>query len=146
MRSQLINRLAVALLLLCAAIGACTAKALQDDDALAIEQVIRAQMAAFAKDDAASAFQLSSPGIQTLFHHNASNFLNSVKEGYQPVYRPGDVFFLKAQQRGERIVQPVKIGTPDGKVWIAYYQMQRQPDKNWRIDGCQLEMTDDVST
>ena len=146
MKHRLAHRLAVALLLLCAAIGAGTAKSQLDDDAVAIEQVVRAQMAAFAKDDAASAFQLSSPGIQTLFHHNAGAFLSSVKQAYQPVYRPGDVFFLKLEHHGERIVQPVKIGTPDGKVWIAYYEMQRQPDKNWRIDGCRLEMTDDVST
>ena len=146
MKSRLVNRLAAALLLLCAAIGACAAKAQLDDDGAAIEQVIRAQMAAFAQDDASSAFQLSSPGIQTLFHHNASAFLSSVKQAYQPVYRPGDVFFLKLQHQGQRIVQPVKIGTPDGKVWIAYYEMQRQPDKNWRIDGCRIEMTDDVST
>jgi hypothetical protein len=146
MRSRLIHRLAVVALLLCAAIGAGAAKSQQDDESLAIEQVIRAQMAAFARDDATAAFQLSSPGIQTLFHHNPGAFLNSVKQAYQPVYRPGDVFFLKLERRGERVVQPVKIGTPDGKVWIAYYDMQRQPDSNWRIDGCRLEITSDVST
>jgi hypothetical protein len=146
MKSRFINRLAVIVLLLCAAISADAANSQQDDDSLAIERVIRAQLAAFEKDDAASAFSLSSPGIQTLFHHSAGAFLNSVKNAYQPVYRPADVFFLKLEHRGERVVQPVKIGTPDGRVWIAYYEMQRQPDQNWRIDGCRLVMTDDVST
>ncbi len=126
--------------------SAACAKSAIDVDAVAIEKTVRAQMAAFSKDDADAAFALATPSIQQLFHNSAASFLESVRRAYQPVYRPGDVQFLGLQRDAKHIIQPVKISMGDGKVYIAYYEMQRQPDKSWRINGCQLEVTNDVAT
>jgi hypothetical protein len=135
-----------ALLVISFIAGSACAKPTVDTDALAIEKTIRAQMAAFSKDDADAAFALATPSIRQLFHNSPSSFLDSVKSAYQPVYRPGDVEFLSLKRDAGHFVQPVKISMGDGKVYIAYYDMQRQPDKSWRINGCQLAVTDDVAT
>jgi hypothetical protein len=44
-----------------------------------------------------------------------------------------------------RIVQRVELVGPDGARELALYTMEREPDGSWRIDGCQLTASDDVS-
>jgi hypothetical protein len=124
--------------------GAAFAAAL-DPDARAIEKVIRGQMAAFARDDADAAFAYATPAARKRFG-SAVRFLDSVKAAYQPVYRPGDVVFLPLEKQDDETIQPVQIGMPDGKVYIAFYEMQRQQDKAWRINGCKLSLTTSVAT
>jgi hypothetical protein len=119
--------------------------ALTDPDARAIQKVIRDQMAAFARDDADAAFSFATPAARKRFG-NAGRFLESVKSAYQPVYRPGDVVFLAIERTNASVIQPVQIGMPDGKVYIAYYEMQRQDNKVWKINGCELSLTNSVST
>ena len=116
-----------------------------DPDARAIQKVIRDQMAAFARDDADAAFAFATPAARKRFG-SAGRFLESVKSSYQPVYRPGDVVFLAIERQDGTIIQPVQIGMPDGKVYIAFYEMQRQDNKAWKINGCQLSLTESVST
>jgi hypothetical protein len=116
-----------------------------DPDARAIQKVIRDQMAAFARDDADAAFSFATPAARKRFG-NAGHFLDSVKSAYVPVYRPGDIVFLTIERQDPSVIQPVQIGMPDGKVYIAYYEMQRQDNKVWKINGCQLSLTNSVST
>jgi hypothetical protein len=35
-------------------------------------------------------------------------------------------------------VQQVRMSDTSGAVWMAVYTLQRQPDRSWRIHGCQL--------
>jgi hypothetical protein len=105
------------------------------NDAAAIEMVIRDQMAAFRRDDAAGAFAFASPGIRRQFG-TAATFMALVQGGYPAVYRPREVEFRELRPEGGRIVQDVFVVGPDGVPTIARYFMERQPDGVWRIDGC----------
>ena len=62
-------------------------------DAAAIRQVVEAQLAAFQRDDGVAAFGYASPSIQEQFN-NPDVFMEMVRTGYAPVYRPREVEFL----------------------------------------------------
>ncbi len=114
------------------------AQSLSADDRAAIRDVIQAQVDAFRRDDGDAAFALASPGIQRMFG-SARIFMDMVRQGYQPVYRPrrfdfGEVVTLQGQP-----AQKVDVVGPDGRPVIAVYPMTRLPDGSWRIDGCFLK-------
>ena len=102
-----------------------------------IQEVIRGQMAAFQRDDEEAAFSYASPSIRSQFRTPA-HFIEMVKRGYRPVYRPRDVKFLELQERGGEAVQKVWIVGPDGVPVDAFYIMERQRDGAWKIGGCIL--------
>jgi len=106
-------------------------------DAAAIRSVIERQLAAFARDDAAAAFAFASPGIQERFG-TAENFLAMVERSYQPVYRPRERQFEALVEGEEGPVQKLLLVGADGRVVLALYSMEREPDGSWRISGCQL--------
>jgi hypothetical protein len=139
-----VTRLLGLLALLAVAIGAPAQAQMSDADTLAIRQVIESQMAAFQKDDGAGAYSFASPTIQAKFG-NAEIFLQMVKTGYPAVYRPRDVEFRQLKLENGRLLQEVFVVGPDGKPALAIYEMQRQPDGSWRINGCWLERAPDQS-
>lgn len=110
-------------------------------EAKAIETTIRAQIDAFSRDDADAAFRYATPKIQKMFGGDSSRFLRTVREGYPAVYRPSSLFFLPPKRQGESWVQMVNVADSDGKLWVAYYDMRQQPDKSWKINGCELVET-----
>ena len=108
------------------------------DDARAVRTIIEAQLDAFARDDADKAFSYAAPSIQTLFG-SPGNFMRMVRTGYPVVYRPASVVFLKPEGLVDGVLQAVQMSDAAGQVWMAYYRMERQQDKTWRIGGCQVE-------
>jgi ketosteroid isomerase-like protein len=115
-----------------------TAPAVSAADRAAIIAVIRDQMAAFQRDDAAGAFRFASPGIRGMFGQDPNQFLDMVRHGYQPVYRPRTTAFGITETAGGEIIQHVEVEGPDGITRTALYTMERQPDGSWRISGCFL--------
>ena len=113
-------------------------------DALAIRQVIESQLAAFQRDDGEAAFSFASPGIQTRFH-DPDTFMEMVRTGYLPVYRPKAVEFRDLVTHEGVLVQEVMVVGPDGQPVMALYFMELQPDGSWRIDGCTLVKANDPS-
>ncbi|HVJ43240.1 MAG TPA: DUF4864 domain-containing protein [Dongiaceae bacterium] len=111
----------------------------------AIRGIIADQMAAFRRDDAAAAFQDASPFIQDRFQR-PDIFLEMVRSGYAPVYRPRQVEFRDLVQSDGGLDQRVFVRGPDGRAYLAHYLMQRQPDGGWKINGCVLELLDDRTT
>lgn len=107
-------------------------------DKAAVQQVISTQLQAFQADDAGAAFALASPHLQAKFGSPAV-FMDMVRSGYAPVYRPKTVEFrdLSTSPRGSE--QLVFVVGPDGRAYIAHYMMERQPDGSWQIGGCYLE-------
>jgi Domain of unknown function (DUF4864) len=134
----------LAVLSLAVAIGGPAKAQTNDADGLAIRQVIESQMAAFQKDDGVSAYSYASPTIQKKFV-NADIFLQMVRTGYPAVYRPRDVEFRELKLENGRLLQEVFVVGPDGNPALAIYEMQRQPDGTWRINGCWLERAPDQS-
>jgi type II secretory pathway pseudopilin PulG len=106
-------------------------------DRTAIEQVIRGQIDAFRHDDASAAFAFAAPGAQERFG-NAEMFLEAVRRGYQPVYRPHGVDFTTLSVKDGEIVQTVELIGPDGNAYTAFYTMEREVDGAWRIVACEL--------
>jgi hypothetical protein len=129
------------ILLVCLAIlapaGAVAQAPVAPSDAQAIRAVIEAQLDAFRKDDAARAFSLATPGIRETFG-SAERFMEMVRGSYAAVYRPANVTFEAPAGIDGLVVQPVRLTDAQGRVWIALYPMQRQPDGSWRTNGCQL--------
>ena len=126
----------LALLLLAVALPAAAAD-LAPRDAAAIRDVIERQMEAFRRDDGPAAFALATDGIRERFG-SAATFLEMVRRAYPAVYRPGSVLFEKPETLEGAIVQPVRLTDAEGRAWLALYPMQRRPDGQWRINGCQL--------
>lgn len=117
------------------AVSAAQAADLSRRDAADVRAVVQAQLDALALDDADRAFSFASPGIREMMG-NAQNFLAMVRTGYPVVHRPASVAFLKPEFQGAEVVQAVQMTDAKGVAWLAVYNLQRQPDKSWRISGC----------
>jgi hypothetical protein len=116
-------------------------------DARAIRAVIEAQLDAMAADDEARAFSFASPSIRMQFD-DASSFMTMVRQGYPMLIRPTETLFSQPRTVEEDAMQVVRLRDRDGRPWLATYDLQRQPDRTWRINGCLVEPdhTDDTLT
>lgn len=105
-------------------------------DARAIRAVVEAQLAAFAADDAERAFGYAAPSIRTMFG-TAEKFIAMVRHGYPVVYRPASVAFLVAEA-GEagKLLQRLRMTDAAATSWDVTYELERQPDRQWRITAC----------
>ena len=105
------------------------------EDARDMREVIEAQLAAFAADNAERAFSYASASIREMFG-TPEYFMAMVRGGYPVVYRPRTVGFLLPETRGSEVVQRVRMTDASGTAWLAIYNMQRQADRRWLINGC----------
>jgi hypothetical protein len=125
---------------------AATATAQQPDvsaaDQAAIRDVIQSQVEAFRRDDGTAAFGYASPSIQSMFGQS-DVFMEMVRQGYRPVYRPKVFDFREIVDLHGQIAQKVHVVGPDGKPVTAIYPMTKLPDGSWRIDGCYLLAPDE---
>ncbi len=108
------------------------------EDAKAVRAVVEAQLAAFAADDAKRAFSYAAPSIREMFG-TPDRFLEMVRTGYPAVYRPAAVIFLNPAWVEGQLVQGVQLTDAEGGLWLAVYRLERQPDKSWRISGCDVQ-------
>jgi len=108
-----------------------------EQDTRDAQQVVAAQLAAFAADDAERAFSYATEAIRARFG-TAAHFVRMVRGAYPVVYRPSGVIFLKPEAADDELVQPVHMTDLSGTTWLAVYQLLRQADKSWRIGGCVL--------
>jgi len=111
---------------------------MSETDRAAIRQVIEAQVDAFRRDDGDAAFGLASPAIQGMFG-TSEVFMDMVRQGYQPVYRPRAFDFSEIVELNGQPAQKVHVIGPDGRPVTAIYPMRQLPDGTWRIDGCFLQ-------
>ena len=116
--------------------------ALSDADRAAIRDVIGRQVEAFRRDDGEAAFGLASPAIRHMFG-TAEIFMDMVRQGYQPVYRPRVFDFREIVELNGQPAQKVHVVGPDGRAHTAFYPMTQLPDGSWRIDGCFLQAPDE---
>ena len=138
-------RLAVGLWLILVNVDASAADRLGAAEKVAIRETIQKQIDAFGRGDADGAFAFATPDIQRLFG-SPDQFIEMVKEHYEPVYRAGIVHFVRIDSVEGQWVQVVQITDGDGRVWRAFFTMKRQPDKSWKGGGCQLVQTSAIAT
>ena len=138
--SHVVQPTAIVLLLLFFTLpaGAQTMPAeISEADRQAIRMVIEEQLGAFQRDDAAAAFAQASPNIQAMFQ-TPDRFMDMVRGGYRPVYRPRRVEFRDIINIDGVPTQRVFIIGPDGAPVMALYPMEQQADGVWKIGGCYL--------
>jgi hypothetical protein len=112
-----------------------------EQDIKAAQQVVKAQLDAFAADDNEKAFSYATDAIRERFG-TATHFARMVRGSYPVVYRPDSLIFLQPEgvddEDEDELVQPVHMTDTSGATWMAIYQLLRQPDNSWRIGGCIL--------
>ncbi len=106
-------------------------------DSEAIRSVIEGQLQAFQRDDAIAAFSFASPAIQEQFGSPAT-FMQMVKTGYRPVYRPRSILFDEITTVEGLPAQKVLLLSEADELVVALYLMQQQSNQSWRIHGCFL--------
>jgi hypothetical protein len=114
------------------AIPACAA-----DDVASAQSVIRSQVEAFGRDDAATAYSYAAPAIRDILPQ-ADTFMAMVRRSYAPVYRHKSFEFGEARVSDGKIAQQVHIIDADGIPWEALYTLELEPDGSVRISGCVL--------
>lgn len=102
------------------------------------QTVIERQIEAFLHDDAKAAYSFASPTIREKFPDETS-FFDMVKRGYGPVYRPGNFAFGRSKVSDGTVLQEVLITGSDGKDWTVIYQVIRQPDGSYKINGVYMQ-------
>ncbi len=140
-----LGALITALLIGVPQVAAVAAERLAPSDRQAIEQTIRLQIDAFEHDDADRAFGFATADIQRMFG-SSDHFLEMVRDNYEAVYRPASVRFERVALVDGQWVQAVQITDSEGRVWRALFTMRRQPDKSWKVGGCQLLETSALET
>lgn len=111
-------------------------------DQTAIREVIERQVEAFRRDDGDAAFGYASPNIRGMFG-TPELFMDMVRQGYRPVYRPQVFEFREIVTLQGMVTQKVHVIGPDGRPVTAFYPMAQQPDGSWRIEGCILQAPDE---
>jgi hypothetical protein len=119
-------------------VSAARAERVSSDDTRAVRAVVEAQLSAFAADDAKRAFSYAAPAIREMFG-TPDRFMEMVRAGYPVVYRPASVVFLNPEWIEGQLVQGVHLTDASGALWLAVYRLERQPDKSWRISGCEVQ-------
>ncbi len=118
----------------------------EEADTAAFRAVISAQIEAFRADDGPRAYGYASPSIRQIFP-TPEVFMDMVRRGYQPVYRPQSLSFGEAGTSPDgQPFQKVTIVGPDGLTYEALYSFERQPDGTWQISGCAIVRAPDLST
>jgi hypothetical protein len=103
-----------ALFLLAAFLISVSAPAFAVDDVTAAQGVIRSQVEAFSRDDAAAAYSYAAPAIQEIFPQ-ADIFMSMVRNSYAPVYRHKSFEFGEARISDGKIAQRIHIVDTEGR-------------------------------
>ena len=126
-----------ALVLLTAFLLSLASPARAADDVAAAQTVIRSQVEALGRDDAATAYSFAAPAIRDMFPQ-ADIFMDMVRKSYAPVYRHKSFEFGEARVSGGQIAQRVHIIDAEGVPWEALYTLELEPDGSIKISGCVL--------
>ena len=116
---------------------AAKAKSLTAADRAQIQRVINLQIKAFERSDDAVAFSYSTPETRKYFG-SARDFMEMVRADYAVLYNNASRKFLDAAIVDGQVIQPLQIVSRAGETLVALYAVERQPNNEWRIAGCEL--------
>jgi hypothetical protein len=114
------------------------------DDVATVQGIIRSQLDAFNRDDGVEAWSYASPRIQAKFQ-SVEVFMEMVRTAYSPVYRSISAEFGEIKGSVDMVVQEVVVTGQDGTTALAVYQLGRQPDGSWKIEGVTLQRMPDLT-
>lgn len=112
--------------------------AVAGDDVAAAQSIIRSQLAAMDRDDAASAYSFASPEIRGMFQE-ADSFMTMVRRNYAAVYRHKSFEFGESRAESGKVIQVVTIVDAEGVPWQAIYTLGQQSDGSVKITGCSIK-------
>jgi Domain of unknown function (DUF4864) len=112
------------------------------DDVTTAQGIIRSQVEAIERDDAATAYSYAAPAIQNMFPQ-ADIFLGMVQRTYTPIYRHKSFEFGEGRAADGKIAQAVHIVDAEGVPWEGLYTLEQQADGSIKISGCVLLKTGD---
>lgn len=118
---------------------------ISSEDAASIRAVIDSQIQAFRRDDGENAYSHAAPSIQKIFP-SVARFMDMVKRGYRPVYRPQSYTFEDLRSGDKGPVQAVRLVGPSNREWIAFYTFEKQPDGTWKISGVYIQAAPGTTT
>ena len=110
------------------------------DDVATAQGIIRSQVEAIVRDDAATAYSYAAPAIRNMFPQ-ADIFLGMVQRTYTPIYRHKSFEFGEGRAAEGKIAQAVHIVDADGVPWEGLYTLEQEPDGSIKISGCVLLKT-----
>ena len=108
-----------------------------EDPERAAREVIMSQIAAFATDDAETAWRYASDAIQAQFG-SPELFIQMVQQAYPAVYRAGSVKFRELVPHPGFMVQRLLIVDSEGRYWDSYYTLVEHKGR-LRIGGVILK-------
>jgi hypothetical protein len=100
-----------------------------------IRAVVTAQREALVAGDGERAFAFATPALRRQYG-NAKAFMRMVDDGYRPLVEARYVELLEGAVIEGSTIQPLRLVMPDGAVWVALYELERQEDGSWRFAGC----------
>ncbi|MGB1311319.1 MAG: DUF4864 domain-containing protein [Leucothrix sp.] len=110
----------------------------------AITAVVTDQIDAFSKDDSKRAFSHASPMIKAGIRSH-ERFLMMVKRSYGMIYRPSSHEMQEVKSIEGKLYQVVLFVDQDRNRFKIFYEMQKQDDGSWKINGVTpFVATDDV--
>ena len=110
----------------------------------AITAVVSDQIDAFSKDDSERAFSHASPMIKAGIR-NHERFIMMVKRSYGMIYRPSSHEMQEVKEMHGKVYQVVLFVDQDKQRFKIFYEMQKQDDGSWKINGVTpFQSTDDV--
>ncbi len=112
-----------------------SAAAVAERDARAVRAVIEAQLKSFTGGNAEGAFSHASAAIRTQFG-DATSFMSMVRASYPMLVQPAATSFFVPEWAEGAVLQRVQLRDPEGRLWLARYQLLQQADASWRINGC----------
>ncbi len=121
---------------LLAGLLAFSASALEDDKArdAAITAVVSDQIDALHNDDSERAFSHASPMIKASIR-DSERFMMMVKRSYDMIYRPSSHEIQEVKMIDDKFYQVVLFVDQERKRFKVFYEMQKQADGNWKING-----------
>jgi hypothetical protein len=108
---------------------------------VAMQAAITKQLDAIQGDDEASAFAYNTDALQQHFETPA-RFMQVVREHFDALYhaRAREFIAVSTMNADPGLqVQALKLTGPGGHVWVAIYEMERNPAGDWRVARCSLK-------
>jgi Domain of unknown function (DUF4864) len=118
---------------------------LSPSEAHAVRSVVQAQLKALADKQDDAAFAYATPRIQGQYH-DAVAFAEMVRTGYPMLIRPASISFFQARFEQGAVLLPVQFRDHEGRFWRAVYELRRQPDQSWRINGCSVAPDEEATS
>ncbi len=111
---------------------------LKASDRQQIAETVIEQLKAFAEKDAKKAYSLAAPAARADFV-SANQFLNNLNDIYQLITR-SRIERLDGLDMGNADPrQRILLTSPSGRMWMAYFTMQKQPGGEWKVLGFMIE-------